>query len=287
MTRQEPKRILRSGGANDDFFSSSTEKNEVDDDNYFASSLEDPSINDDDDDGESVMTSNSPAVSSAATTLPLPLGDMNLMVLTDVHSWISGHERHESSINADYGDVLSLYRRLKDEIRRKYRKDFFMVMNGDFMDGTGLSTTPPQYLTPLLATMPFAIINLGNHELYHEETVEWIRTQFIPHWRGHYLTSNTLLRSTREPMGSRYVFLEGSHSTLLVFGFLFNFEGNCKTTIVEKVEDVVQQDWFLSVLARVDAYDAILVMAHVSSENFDQMTTNASLNLSSPFRIGA
>jgi 2',3'-cyclic-nucleotide 2'-phosphodiesterase (5'-nucleotidase family) len=167
-------------------------------------------------------------------------------------------------MNADYGDVLSLYQRLKDEIRRKYKRDFFMVMNGDFMDGTGLSTTPPEYLTPLLATMPFAIINLGNHELYHEETVEWIKTRFIPHWRGHYLTSNTLWRSTKEPLGSRYVFLEGSHSTLLVFGFLYNFDGNAKNTIVQKVQDVVRQDWFLSVLARTEAYDAILVMAHVS-----------------------
>ena len=221
----------------------------------------------DDDDSHDPLILPSPTDGNVPVTraTSLPLGDMNLMVLTDVHSWIGGHQRHESNLNADYGDVLSLYQRLKDEIRRKYKRDFFMVMNGDFMDGTGLSTTPPEYLTPLLATMPFAIINLGNHELYHEETVEWIKSQFIPHWRGHYLTSNTLWKPTKQPLGSRYVFLEGSHSTLIAFGFLYNFEGNAKNTIVEKVEDVVRQAWFLSVLARTDAYDAILVMAHVSS----------------------
>jgi len=240
---------------------------EKNDDHIVTDTVYDDDSNKQDDDdavpSSSGMMNHNGTIAIDVSGRSLPLGDMNLLVLTDVHSWIGGHQRHESQMNADYGDVLSLYQRLKDEIRRKYRKDFFMVMNGDFMDGTGLSTTPPEYLTPLLATMPFAIINLGNHELYHEETVEWIKNEFIPHWRGHYLTSNTLWQLTNEPLGSRYVFLEGSHSTLLTFGFLYNFEGNARNTIVEKVEDVVQQPWFTSVLARTDAYDAILVMAHV------------------------
>ena len=213
----------------------------------------------------------------------LPLGRVNLLVLTDVHSWIAGHARHESNLNIDYGDILSFYQDLQTVIHRESAtladeennrsstksqtppRDLFLVMNGDFMDGTGLSTLPPKYLTPLLTKMPFSIINLGNHELYHDETVEWLRFEFIPHWRGRYLTSNTILKETGEPLGSRYTFLEGDHTTLLVFGFLYNFEGYCPSTIVEKVEDVVQQDWFLEVLSQHDEYDAILVMAHVST----------------------
>jgi 2',3'-cyclic-nucleotide 2'-phosphodiesterase (5'-nucleotidase family) len=223
-------------------------------------------------------TAMTPPPPPPATILRLPLGDINLLVLTDVHSWIGGHERHEPNIsNADYGDVLSFYLRLKDIIRRNIEKndddgddwskqrDFFMVMNGDFMDGTGLSTVPPEHLTPLLSNMPFSIINVGNHELYHSETVEWISKEFIPHWRGHYLSSNTLLKATGESLGSRFAYLEGDHSTLLVFGFLYNFEGNCPTTIVERVQDVVTQEWFVSVLERQEAYDAILVMAHVGT----------------------
>jgi len=207
--------------------------------------------------------------SNAGTTGNLPLGPINLVVLTDVHSWIGGHERHEPSLNADYGHVLSFYEKLKDEISYRQqdddeKRDVFMVMNGDFMDGTGLSTVPPEHLTPLLLKMPFAIVNLGNHELYHDETVDWIRHQFIPHWRGHYLTSNTLWKETGEPLGNRFAYLEGDHSTLLVFGFLYNFEGNCPSTIVERVQDVVQQKWFVDALQRQEAYDAILVMAHVS-----------------------
>jgi 2',3'-cyclic-nucleotide 2'-phosphodiesterase (5'-nucleotidase family) len=214
------------------------------------------------------VTSNTSAnnsSSSSSNTIPsLLLGDINLLVLTDVHSWIGGHERHEPSLNADYGHVLSFYLHLKDIIRRRHeRRDFFMVMNGDFLDGTGLSTVPPKQLTPLLANMPFSIINVGNHELYHSETVEWISKEFIPRWRGHYLSSNTLLKATGGPLGNRFTYLQGDHSTLLAFGFLYNFEGNCNTTIVERVQDVVTQEWFVDVLQRQEAYDAILVMAHV------------------------
>jgi 2',3'-cyclic-nucleotide 2'-phosphodiesterase (5'-nucleotidase family) len=95
--------------------------------------------------------------------IALPFGDVNLLVLTDVHSWIAGHERHEPARNVDYGDVLSFYQALKNYVtttnnnnthnKNNNNGDLFLVMNGDFMDGTGLSTTPPNSLTPLLERM--------------------------------------------------------------------------------------------------------------------------------------
>jgi 2',3'-cyclic-nucleotide 2'-phosphodiesterase (5'-nucleotidase family) len=85
---------------------------------------------------------------------------------------------------------------------------------------------------------------------------------FVGHWAGGYLTSNVLLDSTREPIGSRYALLQGRNSRVLVFGFLYNFLNNCKMTIVEYVQDVVQQDWFRNVLVN-ERYDAILVLAHM------------------------
>jgi 2',3'-cyclic-nucleotide 2'-phosphodiesterase (5'-nucleotidase family) len=68
----------------------------------------------------------------------LPWGDINVMVLTDVHSWIGGH-MHESDRNADYGDVLSFYERLKKHAKKQGR-DLWFVMNGDWIHGTGLAS---------------------------------------------------------------------------------------------------------------------------------------------------
>jgi 2',3'-cyclic-nucleotide 2'-phosphodiesterase (5'-nucleotidase family) len=193
----------------------------------------------------------------------LPFGDVNILVVTDVHSWIAGHARHEVNMDADYGDILSFYQHLKRHAETMGR-DLFFVMNGDFMDGTGLSTVPPIHLTPLLEQMPWDVVNLGNHELYNNATVEWIVKDFVPHWQGNFLTSNSLLETTLTPIGDRYTYLYGSHSnsTILTFGFLFDFTGNCAMAIVEQVEDVVRQEWFVHVLQKRN-FDAILVMAHM------------------------
>lgn len=200
---------------------------------------------------------------SSSPELTLSWGKVNLVILTDVHSWIAGHGRHESNMNVDYGDVLSFVERLHRYVdSQEDDMDLYLVMNGDFMDGTGLSTRPPKYLTPLLKQMPFDVVNLGNHELYDNATIDFILDEFIPHWNGHYLTSNTLYEPTRQPLGSRYCILKGRASTILTFGFLFNFQGHSKNTIVEDVQDAVRESWFQDALLKED-YDTILVMAHM------------------------
>lgn len=88
---------------------------------------------------------------------------------------------------------------------------------------------------------------------------------FIDHWKGAYLTSNTLWAETGQPVGSRYTYWNGRHR-ILVFGFLYDFTDNCPSTVVEPVEQVVQQSWFLKVLQRQD-FDAIVVLAHMDCED--------------------
>ena len=189
----------------------------------------------------------------------LPFNDINILVVTDVHSWVGSRTRHEPEYNADYGHVLSLYHLLKNQ---HAEKDLFFVMNGDFMDGTGLSTYPPKYLAPILLRMPWNALNIGNHELYQNSTVEYIRDHFVQDWNGRYLTSNVLLESTHRPIGSRYSLMKGNQSSLLTFGFLYDMTGNCGASIVEPVRQVVQSEWFRMALV-TETYDAILVLAHM------------------------
>ena len=186
------------------------------------------------------------------------------MVLTDVHSWVAGHLPHAPNNDADYGDVLSFYEHLQTRCRRE-EKDLFFVMNGDFVDGTGLSTEPPEYLTPILKKMPWDAINIGNHELYKNSTIEYITRPdgFVDFWEGKYLSSN-VLNEVGNPIGERYRYLYApfSNKTILTFGFLYNFRRNCLMTTVESVEIVVNSTWFNDVLEEAN-FDAILVLAHM------------------------
>ena len=59
---------------------------------------------------------------------PLPFGDINVLVITDDHSWVAGHNRnHELDLDADYGSILSFYTRLKEKIESA-GGDLFFVM---------------------------------------------------------------------------------------------------------------------------------------------------------------
>mmetsp|Transcript_16732 Transcript_16732/g.20454 ORF Transcript_16732/g.20454 Transcript_16732/m.20454 type:complete len:153 (-) Transcript_16732:62-520(-) len=144
-------------------------------------------------------------MSVSMTQLP-PLNDINILFVTDVHSWVFGHGYHEPLLNADYGDVLSFVTHLRRYCHDR-SKELFFVMNGDFTDGTGLSSDPPVSLAPILSQMPFDAINIGNHELYDRNTIRYLLDRnttspnhFVAGWDGHYLTSNVLDSSTGEPL---------------------------------------------------------------------------------------
>jgi hypothetical protein len=75
------------------------------------------------------------------------------------------------------------------------------------------------------------------------------------------------MSDTKEPLSNLYLFLEGKHSTVLVFGFIYNLLNASPVVTVEQVEKVVKQEWFKNLLAQESAYDAILVMAHMGTDD--------------------
>jgi len=214
-----------------------------------------------------------------SSTTELPINDINFVIVTDVHSWVAGHGFHEPSLNADYGDVLSFYEHLAVECNSQ-NKDLFFVMNGDFVDGTGLSQDPPSDLVKILEKMPWDAINVGNHELYMKSTVDFISKSggFIDFWDGRYVTSNVVLAEgdsivehndpTQEGLflGKPYIFLKGKNTgkTILTFGFLYDMKNNDPSVTVEAVEDVMHSIWFTEVITGMRGdFDAILVLAHM------------------------
>ncbi|GKZ00675.1 hypothetical protein MPSEU_001019600 [Mayamaea pseudoterrestris] len=197
----------------------------------------------------------------------LPLGDINVVVLTDVHSWLAGHGDKEATFDADYGNVLSFVQRLKAYfLQHEPTKDFWFVMNGDWIDGTGLAMNgDPSHLIPLIEKMPFDAYNVGNHELYDKSVIEYATRPggFVEWWGDRYLSSNVVLNKSKdEPLGNRYKVLRGKQSNVLTFGFLFNMKGNSNLVTVQEVGNVVREKWFTNALQNED-YDAILVLAHM------------------------
>ena len=146
----------------------------------------------------------------------------------------------------------------------------FPVNNGDFVHGTGLSQMPgnPSYLIPLLEKMPYDAVNCGNHELYYDPNVAYMMRPggYVDWWGDRYITSNIVVRSNEKKdvvsLGNRYKMLQGRHSTLLVFGFLYDMHDASRMVEIQQVEDVVQQSWFLKALSD-EHYDAIMILSHM------------------------
>ena len=213
--------------------------------------------------------------SSAAAAInepKLPINDVNIVVLTDVHSWVAGHGRQEPKLDADYGDVLSFYERLKSYLDEK-EKDLWLVSNGDFVHGTGLSAPgDPSSLIPIIERMPWDAVNCGNHELYEESIVEYmIRPGGLVDWLGErYITSNICVRRDgrvtlpESSLGHTFRVLKGKNANILVFGFLYNMKDACSLIEVMEVDRVVKSSWFKDALTTSDYnVDGILVLAHM------------------------
>jgi len=196
----------------------------------------------------------------------LPFGDINVVVVTDVHSWVGGHKDKEGDkYNADYGDVISFVEHLK-AYGAENGKDVWFVMNGDWIDGTGLAMNgDPSKLTPLLMKMPWDALNVGNHELYETSVIEFAtQTGGLVEWFGkHYLSSNVLHTQSKNPLGHRFRILPGKNANVLTFGFLYNMQDHAEIVTVEEVESVVEKDWFIQVVSDTKRYDAVLVLAHM------------------------
>lgn len=199
----------------------------------------------------------------------LPLGDINVVVLTDTHSWVGGHGAKEEN-DANYGDVLSFYRLLQKQMADletmdpEIERDLFFVMNGDWIDGTGLAMNgDPSHLIPLLERMPWDVVNIGNHELYKQSVMEYITRPggFVDWFGPGYVTSNVIFQDTQKPIGNQYYLLKGNHYNVLVFGFLYYFVPNDPLVAVKNVEDTVKEAWFREALTK-NEYDAIMVLAH-------------------------
>jgi 2',3'-cyclic-nucleotide 2'-phosphodiesterase (5'-nucleotidase family) len=199
--------------------------------------------------------------------------DVNILVVTDTHSWLAGHMHNDQMPSADatIGNITSFVSTMKKQAALE-GKDVFFFDNGDVIDGTGLSNASPidgQELFPLLMEIPFDALAIGNHECYDESTLkEMISSGYISSRNGTYLSSNVYIADTMAPIASRYTIVVGANSgiRLLTFGILYDMTDNADFVYIQTVEEMIKTDWFITALTE-EKYDAIVVLAHMHYED--------------------
>lgn len=116
----------------------------------------------------------------------------------------------------------------------------------------------------------------GNHELYKRNTSEREYLETVPNFQGNYLASNIDILNPESgeqvPLAQRYKKFTTKNQgiRILAFGFLFDFRANANNTVVQRVEQTIQEEWFQQAI-RDREVDLFLVAGHISlrSPEFD------------------
>ncbi|KAI5117465.1 hypothetical protein M0805_004068 [Coniferiporia weirii] len=218
-------------------------------------------------------------------TRPLVWGDVNVIHSTDTHGWLLGHQKlsePEPNYSGDFGDFASFVSHMK-RLALEKDVDLLLVDTGDVHDGTGLSDGfPPGDLDAhdsdqFIKLLPYDVLSIGNHELSDGYPVALdMHTNFAPFWKGRYLSSNVNITVFDEkqnpisvPVGERFVKFETRKGRKVTsIGVLYDFTGNAENTTVQKVEDMVNEQWFKEAIA--EEPDFFLLIGHmpVSRDNW-------------------
>ncbi|KIK61123.1 hypothetical protein GYMLUDRAFT_43221 [Collybiopsis luxurians FD-317 M1] len=213
---------------------------------------------------------------------PLEWGDLNIIHTTDTHGWLLGHQHisfPEPNYSGDLGDFASFVKHMKD-IALEKDVDLLLIDSGDLHDGTGLSDgyaaggIDAHDSNQFLKQLPYDIMAIGNHELYDYINTWDMHTNFAPALNGKYLSSNANITVFDEnnntvsvPVGSRYrKFTTRKGRRITSLGVLFDFTGNDVNTTVQKVEDMVKEQWFAGA---IEEEPDVFVLAGHMPVNYD------------------
>jgi hypothetical protein len=175
-----------------------------------------------------------------------------------------------ASFSADWGDYVSFAKHLRDKADAE-GVDLLVVDTGDRVEGNAIydSSKPRGKFTYEIAKeQHIDLISSGNHELYKADTAEGEYYHTVRDFQGSYLASNLDIYDPKtgylEPLAPRYKKFTTKNQgiRILAFGFIFDFTGNANNTVVTRVEDTVNEDWFKAAL-KDDDLDLIVVFGHV------------------------
>ena len=142
---------------------------------------------------------------------------------------------------------------------------------GDRIEGNGLydaSEPKGKYTLKIFGEQQIDLLCSGNHELYKNTSSENEYNETVPRFLGNYLASNLDIidpkTGERRPLAQRFKKFTTKNQGIrvLAFGFLFNFIANSNNSIVQRVEDTIEERWFQEAI-RDKEVDLFLVIGHV------------------------
>ncbi|KAK4456758.1 Metallo-dependent phosphatase-like protein [Cladorrhinum samala] len=215
----------------------------------------------------------SAAQPKAAEPVPAPMrdliwGKLNFLHTTDTHGWHAGHLQ-EGQYSGDWGDYVSFAQHMRQKADN-LGVDLLLVDTGDRVEGNGLydaSNPKGIYYYDIYREQHVDIICTGNHELYHASTAEAEHRLTVPNFKDRYIASNLdyidAESGERVPMAQRYRKFQTKNQKVdvVAFGFLFDFTGNDKNTIVQPVKETIQEAWFQRAIR--EQTDVFIVIGHV------------------------
>ena len=204
-----------------------------------------------------------------ASIRDLTWGDINFIHTTDTHGWYSGH-LNQKIYKGNWGDFVSFTTKLR-ALAHENNQDLLLIDSGDRHDGNGFSdvTTPNGlYSTPVFLKQNYDLLTIGNHELYVWENSLQEYDLVVNHFPDKYVSSNVEIRinDTFVPFGNKFKFFSTpvTNTSILSFGFLFDFQRNNDKTKVTPLKEVINQSWFKQTLQKyAEETDLIVIVTHV------------------------
>ncbi|KAH9485625.1 hypothetical protein JR316_0002535 [Psilocybe cubensis] len=218
-----------------------------------------------------------PSIPLPPPTRQLDWGDINIIHTTDSHGWLLGHQKTsypEPNYSGTLGDFASFVAHMK-EIAIERDVDLLLVDSGDLHDGTGLTDGFPaggidaHDANQFIKQLPYDVMAIGNHELYVYANALDMHRNFAPSLKGRYLSSNANITVFNEngqavsvPVGERFAkFKTRKGRKVTSLGVLFNFTRNSHNTTIQKVSDMVKENWFVDAIE--EEPDFFLLVGHM------------------------
>ena len=163
--------------------------------------------------------------------------------------------------------------------------DLLLIDTGDRVEGNGLydaSDPEGKYTSEIFKQQDIDVLCSGNHELYKKHTAEEEYFVTVPNFKGRYLSSNVDIYNERRasfvPLAPRFRKFTTPNQGIRIsaFGFLFNFKGNYNNTVVQPVEETIQEEWFQEAI-RDREVDLFLVVGHVAIRSPEYRAIHAAI----------